>query len=176
LSAKRTTPDNLLTFKKSDETLLRILRKIANPNLAMIYHLIFFSIAQKAMSDDELFRIIKASREWNEAHGLTGKLVYIEGESDQMCTARFMQALEGAQTVVQATFDKIKLDRRHVGITLLTEGYRRKRSFHNWSVRSEKIDLEQNPAFSLFFKMKQSIISCTQFRQADTALNFLKAF
>jgi hypothetical protein len=91
------------------------------PNL---HHLVYQSSAITPFSEAELQTLLRQSRAWNEAHGLTGVLLYCEGE--------ILQVLEGPTAEVLGIFARIERDYRHRGVTKLADGPIARRSFADW--------------------------------------------
>lgn len=75
-----------------------------------------------AMCDD----ILAASRRNNRASGITGLLV--AGKR------RFLQALEGPEAAVRATYNRIAADPRHFGCVILSQRTVGERGFGDWAM------------------------------------------
>ena len=142
----------------------------------MVYHLIYFSKATRAMDARDLEDLLAESVAWNKNHSLTGILAYIEGSLDGHSEGRFMQLLEGPRDEVVWIFNRIKKDRRHYGVTILNERDKQQLDFLGWSMKFEKLDLNAYPHLKIFFEMDNSIIESSWLNNNDSALNFLKAF
>lgn len=70
--------------------------------------------------------MLEKARVNNLRDNITGCLLYYEGE--------FIQYLEGNQVKVLALFDKIKVDKRHKDVTLLTYSVTDSREFKDWEM------------------------------------------
>ena len=70
-----------------------------------LYCLVYTSIANKKMSDDDLEDLLKKIRKKNETRHVTGMLLYLD--------PFFMQVLEGEEAMVNDLFNLIKQDSRH---------------------------------------------------------------
>jgi len=70
--------------------------------------------------------ILAVSRANNQRDAITG-LLYSDG-------ARFLQALEGAQDVVEAAFERIRQDPRHRAIVVLSRRVVATREFGDWAM------------------------------------------
>lgn len=79
------------------------------------------SVGPKDITD-----ILKTSRTFNLKNDITGCLLYHNDE--------FIQILEGNQDIVQQLFERIRKDKRHYGVTLLTESAKTQRAFPEWSM------------------------------------------
>lgn len=93
--------------------------------------LLYISSVTKDASDQLVAEILATSRRNNATAGVTGLLLY-DGK-------RFLQALEGSETAVSTTYERIKRDTRHRGIVLLSSKVVETRSFGEWSMAAEKI-------------------------------------
>jgi len=88
--------------------------------------LIYASTANRPLSEVELSLLLLAARRNNESLGVTGMLLYHDGE--------FLQVLEGEREAVQALFGRIARDPRHTRVTLLQRQRVVQRQFADWSM------------------------------------------
>ena len=91
-----------------------------------MYRLLYISTARAPISALELSAILNVSRRNNDRAGVTGLLV--------SGGRRFLQALEGDEAAVRTTVERIRLDPRHAGIVLLSQGQVATRAFPRWSM------------------------------------------
>jgi hypothetical protein len=91
-----------------------------------MYYIIYLSAAVNLPDENELMSILSVSRRNNALKGLTGILLYGNGQ--------FIQLLEGEKVNVQQTFEKIGDDKRHKGITLVASGEIKSKIFPDWSM------------------------------------------
>jgi len=141
-----------------------------------MYNIIYYSKATQLMLEGDLELLLEESRAWNAAHGITGLLAYIEGTSDVREEARFMQVLEGTEEEVKRIFIKIRQDSRHHHITVLKNEPMEYRSFKDWTMKFETVDLSTNLHFKAFFLLDDQLLKSEEFKRSDTALNLLKSF
>lgn len=87
---------------------------------------VYVSSAIKLFSQSELLDLLAKSRGNNAKLGITGMLLYKDGN--------FMQALEGEEIAVRALYTKIGRDPRHRGMITILEGPLEERQFMNWSM------------------------------------------
>ena len=99
-----------------------------------MYYILYLSAAIELPGEPELIDILSVSRRNNSRIGVTGVLLYGDGQ--------FIQLLEGDKADVQATFEKISNDNRHKGITMVTSGNTEKRSFPEWSMGFKSLNTE----------------------------------
>ena len=119
----------------------------ANPDESSdksLFQLAYVSSAIRPFSDAELEELLEKSRRNNKATGVTGMLLYKDGN--------FMQFLEGSKQAVMASMTKIKADPRHRGVIVLIQDSQGKRDFAEWSMGFKKIDssVERAPGHSDF--------------------------
>lgn len=91
-----------------------------------LHELVYVSLAEHPMSSDELCSLLTQARAYNQAHGITGLLIYRDRE--------FMQLIEGEQAEVMALFAHIERDGRHLQVYRLWDGPIPARSCLNWSM------------------------------------------
>ena len=86
----------------------------------------YVSAAVEPYSQDDLLALLAQSRRDNAAHGVTGCLLYKQGE--------FMQFLEGEEAEVRQLFENIKRDRRHHCIFQFLDRQTQTAAFGDWSM------------------------------------------
>jgi hypothetical protein len=91
-----------------------------------MYYVVYVSSAVRHLSTNELADILTKSREKNEKLGLTGMLLYKDGN--------FIQILEGEKESVLELYESIQNDPRHKGIITLLKGETPRREFPDWSM------------------------------------------
>ncbi len=110
-----------------------------------MFHLVYVSSAVKLFSEEELQQLLEISRINNSKCGITGMLLYLEGN--------FIQALEGEKDAVLATNLRIARDPRHRGQLTLLQGEITHREFPEWSMGYRRLDRaagEQIPGYNDF--------------------------
>lgn len=96
------------------------------PELDPVYQLLYISAATQEVSEAELEEILAVARTNNMSLNITGMLLFHEGS--------FIQALEGEQQAVDALYQKIGKDDRHLETRVLYRGDIPDRTFKNWSM------------------------------------------
>jgi hypothetical protein len=91
-----------------------------------MFYLLYASIALQPFSAQDLAELLQKARAYNNAHAITGMLIYRNSE--------FMQVLEGEQAVVEALYTKISRDSRHYRVTTILDGAIDTRHFPDWSM------------------------------------------
>ena len=110
-----------------------------------MFYIVYVSSAVKPFSSTELVELLSKSHVNNATVGITGMLLYKDGN--------FMQVLEGEQEAVRALDVKIKRDPRHRGVLTLLQGQLAERQFPDWSMGFKDlntVDLRSTPGYSEF--------------------------
>ena len=107
-----------------------------------LYCLVYTSLANQKMSDDNLKELLKKSRLKNETLNITGMLLYLD--------PFFIQILEGEEAIVNESFNIIKQDSRHHQVKLIYKKPIEERSFPNWTMGFNKINKENIEAIEGF--------------------------
>lgn len=90
--------------------------------------LVYISTAREAVPAAELQRILATSRRNNARDRISG-LLFFDG-------MRFLQALEGEPEKVVAAYERIRADKRHMGLVVLSRREVETREFGDWSMES----------------------------------------
>lgn len=97
---------------------------MSNPNLStLVYH----SQAIEPFSEVELLYLLAAARSRNRSEGLTGLLVYDEGQ--------FFQWIEGPPLSLQRVWHSIQKDPRHQSLRVITDAEIPIRLFSQWHMQ-----------------------------------------
>jgi Sensors of blue-light using FAD len=88
--------------------------------------LVYVSSAVEIMTNNELRELLEISRANNQKLGITGMMLYKDGN--------FMQALEGPDDAVRNLYKKVSADRRHRNIFKVFEKNIETREFGEWSM------------------------------------------
>lgn len=91
-----------------------------------VYFMVYVSAAVTWFSEAELRTLLSGARFRNQNAGITGMLLYKDGN--------FMQALEGTEAAVRTLYKRIEADRRHQGLLVLDSGTQEARQFALWSM------------------------------------------
>ncbi len=110
-----------------------------------MYFIVYVSSAAHEFRTPELLGLLDRARVNNARLGVTGMLVYKDGN--------FMQVLEGEEAVVRDLATRIGSDSRHRGLIRLIEGPQDQRQFPEWSMGFRDLrspGLDAVPGFSDF--------------------------
>lgn len=122
--------------------------------LPALYNLVYCSRATPGVDDDDVQRIIATARRLNPEQGVTGMLVFGSGI--------FFQWLEGPRDNVTALMARLRADRRHDNIVLLSEAEEvRERLFPDW-------DMELVTGDHIRDVLQDALDSATDARNAQT--------
>jgi hypothetical protein len=97
-----------------------------------VYHVAYRSHTEQFPTQALLHNLLEQSQAYNEAHGLTGVLLYSAGQ--------FVQVLEGGEEEVRAVYARIQHDLRHTDVLTLSEGPGPKRRFADWRMAFTAVD------------------------------------
>jgi hypothetical protein len=96
---------------------------------------IYASRATPGFRETELPRILETSRANNAAVGVTGMLLYVDGN--------FFQVLEGDEAAVTAIFERICRDTRHGRVTQIIREPVFERDFPEWTMGYARVGIEE---------------------------------
>ena len=91
-----------------------------------MFCLVYRSVASPTFKQVDVKELLEKARVNNLRDRITGCLLYYEGE--------FIQYLEGNQVKVLTLFDKIKVDKQHKDVTILSYGVTDSREFKDWEM------------------------------------------
>lgn len=99
--------------------------------------LVYASHATVPFTDADLDGLLETCRQHNVAHGVTGMLLYRDGD--------FLQVLEGEAESVRETFARIKRDQRHAGTVVLDQSNIDQREFGSWAMAFRRLTPAEVP-------------------------------
>ncbi|OGX85791.1 hypothetical protein BEN47_14460 [Hymenobacter lapidarius] len=97
-----------------------------------MHHLVYTSTATAPLTEDNLRGQLGHWRATNARLGVTGVLLYSEGN--------VLQVLEGDSEVIRSLFATIARDVRHRSITKIADGPVPGRAFSDWSMRFRAVE------------------------------------
>ncbi|MEP3481939.1 MAG: BLUF domain-containing protein [Fuerstiella sp.] len=125
------------------------------------------SLIEPAVAEFELDQIVADSKRNNTANGLTGVMFQHRD--------RFIQLLEGEQSAIRQTFERIQKDPRHTQIEILFDSAIRQRGCPDWSMGAfdipENVDISSQHLKALSDGYRKNFIV-----QTDTILSLLRGF
>lgn len=106
----------------------------------MPYQIIYSSQAAEPMTALGLEKILIDARAGNEARGVTGALIYVDGV--------FLQIIEGDKDVVQGLMASITKDSRHTRVKVFSEMELSEPTFGSWRMAYLNASPEQMSAWA----------------------------
>lgn len=103
--------------------------------LSSMHHLIYSSAATLLLAEEELQRLLTNASARNQQLGITGVLLYHDGE--------FMQLLEGDADAIHELYKRIERDPRHTNILKLADKPIEFRSFPDWAMAFKTVEAEE---------------------------------
>lgn len=100
-----------------------------------MFYLVYVSYTDFTLTYTELQEILRVSQLNNKKRNITGALLY--------CEKKFIQVLEGEESVVRELLAKIRQDKRHRNVGVLIEGETKERNFADWSMAYKNYSGEQ---------------------------------
>lgn len=135
----------------------------------MLIRLIYVSTATRPLGDEDLEQILAAARDFNRKHGITGMLVFSEGN--------FLQILEGEDAAVTDLMDKrIAVDPRHRNILVLDREPIAARDFPDWRMGFRRLDGSTPAELAEFRAFAASLEQPAHDFRPGAALDLLKQF
>jgi len=150
----------------------------------MEHYLIYVSKADHLMRTAELCLILEQSKKWNKDHGITGMLIYIQGQFAKISSrrisseisGRFMQILEGSKYEVERIFNIICADPRHHDIIVLKREDIVSRNFESWTMGFKTFYLNDYCDVPGYFNLDSSFLRSEELQSSNIPLQFLKSF
>lgn len=94
--------------------------------------IVYVSAATRQLSEEALAALLMQARANNARHGVTGVLLYNDGN--------FMQLLQGPEDAVRNIFAAIKADARHHMVISIVDETGLPREFADWSMACGRLD------------------------------------
>ncbi len=88
--------------------------------------IVYVSSATRPFADEEILELLRIARRNNERLGVTGMLLYRDGN--------FLQVLEGSVGAIDELVQIIRKDPRHQGFILMSRKNIEERNFSDWSM------------------------------------------
>ena len=128
----------------------------------MLKYIVYYSFSQSEISSSELKELLQKAREWNEAHEITGLLIY-----------RFNKKFKRGNS---STWDRISAEPRHHTITVLEDGSFEERNFSTWSMGLKNLNTEALEDIPGFININDDQFWSNPNNLKPTALDLLRKF
>ncbi|WP_162910612.1 BLUF domain-containing protein [Hymenobacter oligotrophus] len=96
-----------------------------------MHHIVYQSTAVEPFSAEALWVMLDHARRKNRRIGITGLLLYSNGN--------ILQILEGEEPVVQELYEAIQHDVRHTNVITLADGPIENRMFSDWTMGFQNV-------------------------------------
>ena len=140
----------------------------------MLNYVIYYSFSKSDISSSELEEILRKAREWNEAHEITGLLIYRFNEMFKR--GNFLQIIEGPKNSILSAWERILADQRHHTITVLEDGKFDERNFSAWSMGLKNLNTEAMKEVPGFVNLNNDRFWSNPNNLKPTALELLRNF
>lgn len=101
----------------------------------MDYCITYFSTAVESTTEADIMDIVAFSRTKNERLGITGVLLYLNGQ--------IVQVLEGQQSIIENLYKSIQVDPRHTNVRTVISHPIGQRLFSHWYMGYEMLTTQQ---------------------------------
>ena len=125
-----------------------------------MYSLTYVSSAARPFTAEDLRALLTVSRTNNDRAGVTGMLLYKDGN--------FMQVLEGDREAVLGIKSKIVADPRHSGFMVLLTTETAQRQFGSWSMAFRDLQGAGNLSLAGYDEFLNTPLTDPRFRQVPT--------
>lgn len=109
-----------------------------------LHQIIYISSATGALTENALLEILSESQKRNAQRNITGLLLFADGN--------IIQVIEGPEAAAKNLYERITMDPRHRGVTLMSSRPIQKRDFPEYKMgfkRPPNLDLDaQLPGFT----------------------------
>jgi len=134
-----------------------------------VFQIVYVSSAVRPFTISELMDLLNRARPRNLACGVTGILLYHDGN--------FMQLLEGDEANVRATHRRIMRDPRHTGGITLVQKAVKERLFSDWSMGFKQVSPEEaKEADGLSDFLSSGLKAGASLKMEDAAVRLLHTF
>ncbi len=140
----------------------------------MLNYIIYYSFSRSDVSSIELEGILRKARDWNQAHEITGLLIYRFNKTFKR--GNFLQIIEGPKNSIFSAWERISADRRHHTITVLEDGNFEERNFSAWSMGLKNLDTEALRDVPGFININNDQFWSNPNHLKPTALELLRNF
>ncbi|MFP4281981.1 MAG: BLUF domain-containing protein [Opitutales bacterium] len=130
--------------------------------------LVYVSSASRMLRREELVEMLSKARVNNHRAGITGMLLYHDGN--------FMQALEGPATAVDALERRIARDPRHHGVIRIYRKSIPERTFQDWSMGFAQVDASLREVEGLHDLRSESFLGSAFATEPGAAVRLLRHF
>ena len=128
--------------------------------MGRLFQIVYTSRATKLLTPEELRQLLAESNQRNSKAGITGLLLYKDGN--------FMQVLEGEEDAVRNLFNHVSRDTRHRGVLVLLRAPIEKREFPDWSMAFRDLNSAESKAIPGYSEFLNSPLTGKEFSSDPT--------
>jgi hypothetical protein len=140
----------------------------------MLNYIVYYSFSRSQISSNELKELLRKARKWNEAHEITGLLIYRYNKKFKR--GNFLQIIEGPKKSISSTWYRISADPRHHTITVLEDGSFEERKFSTWSMGLKNLNAVALKNIPGFININDDLFWSNPNNLKPTALELLRKF
>lgn len=140
----------------------------------MLNYIIYYSFSRSNISSSELEGMLRKARDWNQAHEITGLLIYRFNKIFER--GNFLQIIEGPKNSILSAWERILADQRHHTITVLEDGKFDERNFSAWSMGLKNLNTETMKEVPGFVNLNNDRFWSNPNNLKPTALELLRNF
>lgn len=134
-----------------------------------MFQIIYVSSATSQMSENDLIDLLSQCRTRNQAMGISGVLLYSEGN--------FIQVIEGTEDKLNAVYQRILEDERHTGSIIISKKKITERTFCEWSMGFKTVSKETTKNLDGYTDFLNQNIPVSQMpRPSNTVMTMLYNF
>ena len=130
-----------------------------------MFHLVYLSSAAELFTQSEILVLLEKARVKNARLGVTGILLYRDGN--------IIQTLEGEEAVVRSLFQTICEDPRHRGVMAVIQEPVAEREFADWSMAFRDLGLENERDLPGFNQFLNTPLTAQEFSQNPSKVRTL---
>jgi len=123
--------------------------------MGRLFQIVYVSTAVTPFGPDDLRELLRGSHERNARAGITGLLLYKDGQ--------FMQVLEGEETAVMGLFSRINHDSRHHHVIALLHEPIMERQFPDSLMSFRDLNHEANRGLPGYSEFLNTALDATSF-------------
>lgn len=131
-----------------------------------LFFLVYLSSSTKLFNDEELNELLLTSRRRNEMVGITGTLLYSEGN--------ITQVLEGEDVDIENTYERIQRDPRHHGLIRVLSGPLEQRNFTDWVMGYKSLKAEDYSRIEGYLNLREKNMEDRFKSKNHPSVEFLK--
>ncbi|MBO6783047.1 MAG: BLUF domain-containing protein [Alphaproteobacteria bacterium] len=131
-------------------------------------YILYASSAIVPFNPEQLDELLRISRRNNASVGVTGMLLYYDGN--------FIQYIEGGSEALDGLYDRIAADPRHRGLLVLDSGEISDRILPEWSMGFEDVSPQDDEAIGAFALTAEALDGALDPALPKTVIAMMRTF